>query len=106
MSSDAADYTVYSMAISEFTKLFENFLWIGRLLPFVLLGVVGFPFQAQPYCIEPHRRGKKQIIDAGIEMIVAAQRRYQNRRLKKAGYLFCILPVFYWLRNQDLFNVN
>lgn len=77
MSSDAADYTVYSMAISEFTKLFENFLWIGRLLPFVLLGVIGF-----------------MVLPGKLE------------RLKKAGYLFCILPVFYWLRNQDLFNVN
>lgn len=77
MTSYASDYTAYSMVIAQLRNLLQNFIWMGRLLPFVLLGILGF------------------LVLPGRLM-----------HLKRTGYVLCILPVFYWLMNQNMFNMS
>lgn len=75
MTSYATDYTIYSMVVSQLQNFWQNLLWLGKMLPFAALGILGF-----------------MVLPGKLE------------KLKKAGYLFCILPVFYWLMNQNMFN--
>lgn len=75
MTSYATDYTIYSMVVSQLQNFWQNLLWLGKMLPFAALGILGF-----------------MVLPGKLE------------KLKKAGYLLCILPVFYWLMNQNMFN--
>ncbi len=77
MTSSATDYTITSMVIYQLVNFWQNFIWLGKLLFFVLLGIAGF-------MVLPGRLVK----------------------LKKIGYILCVLPVFYWLMNQNMFNLK
>lgn len=75
MSAEADSYSVMSMVEMQIRNYLQNFLWMARMVPFCLIGVLGF-------AVLPKRLLK----------------------LKKAGYLFCMALVFHWLRNQNMFN--
>lgn len=75
MSAEATSYTISAMIESQVRNYLQNMTWLLRMVPFVLIGVIGF-------AVLPGKLMK----------------------LKKAGYVFCMGLVFYWLRNQDMFN--
>lgn len=77
MTSAASDYTMYSMVLYQLRNFQQNFIWLLRLSPFVVLGILGF-------AVLP---GKLM-------------------RLKKVGYVGCVLLVFRWIMNQNLFNMK
>ncbi len=77
MTSDATDYTIRSMVEYQLRNYWQNMIWLGYILPFVLLGVIGF-------MILP----KKMI------------------KIKQVGFVAGMLCVFYWLMNQNMFNMK
>lgn len=77
MSSEASEYTVFSMIISQIQNYHQNLIWLGYLAFFTVLGMIGF-------CVLPGR----------FEL------------LKKIGYIFCVFCGFYKLMMLDMFNVT
>ncbi len=77
MSDEASSYSVMSMVESQIRNYLQNFIWLAYMVPFVLIGFVGF-------AVLPRHLVK----------------------LKKTGYVFCMALVFYWLRNQNMYNFD
>ncbi len=75
MTSEADSYTVMSMVESQIRNYLQNFIWMAYMLPFLAVGFLGF-------AVLPKRLVK----------------------LKKVGYVCCMALVFYWLRNQNMYN--
>lgn len=77
MTDSATDYSAFSMVEMQIRNYVQNVIWFGYMLPFVGLGFVGF-------AVLPRHLLK----------------------LKKVGYVCCMALVFYWLRNQNMFNFD
>lgn len=75
MSEEASSYSVMSMVESQVRNYLQNFIWMGYMVPFMAVGFIGF-------AVLP-----KHLV-----------------KLKKVGYVFCMALVFYWLRNQNMYN--
>lgn len=77
MSSEASEYTIYSMILSQIHNYQQNLIWLSYLAFFTVLGIIGF-------CVLP----KRFIL------------------LKKIGYVMCVFCGFYKLMMLDMFNVT
>lgn len=77
MSKEASGYTMSSMVLYQLRNYLANIQWLVKMLPFVLLGMAGF-------AVLPHKFIK----------------------IKKIGFVLGIGLVFYWLMNQDMFNMK
>lgn len=77
MSSEASEYTIFSMIISQIQNYHQNLIWLGYLAFFTILGMIGF-------CVLPGR----------------------FLLLKKIGYIVCVFCGFYKLMMLDMFNVT
>ena len=75
MSEEASSYSVMSMVESQVRNYLQNFIWMGYMVPFMLIGFIGFAVLPKHFL-----------------------------KLKKVGYVFCMALVFYWLRNQNMYN--
>ncbi|MBQ7955126.1 MAG: hypothetical protein IJ282_05200 [Lachnospiraceae bacterium] len=77
MTQEATEYTAFSMVEAQIRNYVQNLKWWGLMMPFMFVGFVGF-------AVLPRHLLK----------------------LKKVGYVFCMALVFYWLRNQNMYNFD
>lgn len=77
MTGEATDYSMFSMVESQIRNYVQNLKWLALMVPFMAIGFLGFG-------VLP----KKLLW------------------LKKVGYVGCMALVFYWLRNQNMYNFD
>ena len=77
MPSEAPGYTLYSMIYSQMIDYKQNLIWLGYLVFFVFLGVLGFA-----------------VLAGRLE------------GLKKFGYVACVFLGFYYLMMKGMFNLE
>lgn len=77
MTEEATDYTMTSMVLYQFRNYLQNVIWMAKMLPFVLLGILGFALLPEKFL-----------------------------KIKKVGYVCCMGLVFYRLMNQNMFNMK
>lgn len=77
MPSEASDYTITSMVVYQLRNYQQNLIWLGYLLLFTALGVLG---------------------------LWALPKRFS--RLARAGYICCVFAGFYYLMQRNMFNLK